>query len=122
MSLKEKAGKIKENIPAVFIALKDNRTPVIAKILAAITVIYVLSPIDFIPDFIPVLGYLDDLILIPLLVSLIIKMVPRDIWEECIIKSRGMWQDGKPKRWYYGIPIVVVWIFIIWIIIKKIIF
>lgn len=122
MSLKEKAGKIKENIPAVFIALKDNRTPVIAKILAAITVIYVLSPIDFIPDFIPVLGYLDDLILILLLVSLIIKMVPRDIWEECIIKSRGMWQDGKPKRWYYGIPIVVVWILIIWIIIKKIIF
>ena len=63
MNLKERAKKLKIDIPAVFIALKKKETPVIAKILAGITVAYFLSPIDLIPDFIPVLGYLDNVIL-----------------------------------------------------------
>ena len=62
MNLKERAKKLKEEIPAVFLSLKDRETPLIAKILAGITIGYALSPIDLIPDFIPVLGYLDDII------------------------------------------------------------
>ena len=58
MSLKDTARKIKKEIPAVFLALKDKDTPILAKILAGITVAYALSPIDLIPDFIPILGYL----------------------------------------------------------------
>lgn len=65
MTLKERAQSLKRDIPAVFLALKDKDTPISAKVLAGITVCYALSPVDLIPDFIPVLGYLDDLILLP---------------------------------------------------------
>ncbi len=70
MSLKERAQKLKTDIPAVFIAMKKKETPIGAKIIAGLTVAYALSPIDLIPDFIPVLGYLDDIILLPVLVTL----------------------------------------------------
>ena len=82
MTLKEKARKIKENIPTVFLALKDKETPIIAKIFAGITVAYALSPIDLIPDFIPVLGYLDDIIILPALIALTIRLIPKEIWEK----------------------------------------
>ena len=65
MDLKARAKKLKADIPAIFLALKDKNTPLHAKIAAAVTVGYALSPIDLIPDFIPVLGYLDDLIILP---------------------------------------------------------
>lgn len=64
-NLKERAQKLKTDIPAVFLALKEKRTPFLAKMIAAVVVVYALSPIDLIPDFIPVLGYLDDLIILP---------------------------------------------------------
>jgi uncharacterized membrane protein YkvA (DUF1232 family) len=68
MNLKERAEQLKTDIPAVFIAMKDKETPFPAKLFGAIAVGYVLSPIDLIPDFIPVLGYLDDVILVPALI------------------------------------------------------
>ena len=111
--LKERARKLKTDIPAIFLALKDKDTPVIAKIFAAITVAYALSPIDFIPDFIPVLGYLDDVILLPALVALTIKFIPKDVLERNRNLSEGMWENGKPKKWYYAIPIVLIWVLII---------
>lgn len=79
MSLKERAGKLKTDIPAIYLAIKDKDTPIITKIFAGITVAYALSPIDLIPDFIPVLGYLDDIILLPFMVALTIKLIPLDI-------------------------------------------
>lgn len=72
MDLKARAKKLKTDIPAVFLALKDKETPFTAKIFAGITVAYALSPIDLIPDFIPVLGYIDDLILL-LIIYIIIN-------------------------------------------------
>ena len=122
MKIKEKAKQIKQEVPAVFIALKKKETPIIAKIFAALTVGYALSPIDLIPDFIPVLGYLDDVILLPLLVSLTLKFIPKDIWEQSKTESEGLWENGKPKKWYYAIPIVLIWLLIIWLIIKAIFF
>ena len=74
MDLKVRAKKLKTDIPALFLALKDDNTPIIAKIFAGITVAYALSPVDLVPDFIPVLGYLDDVILLPMLVVLTIKL------------------------------------------------
>lgn len=62
VDLKRRAKQLKQDIPALYLALKDRKTPIIAKVLAGIIVVYALSPIDLIPDFIPVLGYLDDLI------------------------------------------------------------
>lgn len=120
MTLKEKAKKLKTDIPAIFLALKDNETPIFAKILAEITVAYALSPIDLIPDFIPVFGYLDDVILLPMLVTLTIKFIPQDVLEKNRRQAEGMWQDGKPKKWYYAIPIVIVWCVMIVLILKVV--
>ncbi len=121
MNLKERSRKLKKDIPMIFIALKDKETPAIAKILAGITVAYALSPIDLIPDFIPVLGYLDDLILLPALVALTIKLIPQNVIERSRKVSDGIWENGKPKKWYYAIPIVIIWLLIIFLIIKPVI-
>ena len=122
MKLQERAKKLKTDIPAVFLALKDKKTPWYAKLLAALTVAYALSPIDLVPDFIPVLGYLDDLIILPLLVALTVKFIPADVFEEYRKQSQDMWQDGKPKKWYYALPIVLVWIAIVAFLVKLIFF
>ena len=121
MSLKEKAKQLKTDIPAVFLALKDKKTPWYAKLFASLTVVYALSPIDFIPDFIPILGYLDDLIILPALVALTVKFIPGDVFEEYRKQAQDMWQDGKPKKWYYAIPILLVWALIIFLIVKEIV-
>ena len=120
MSHKERAAALKTDIPAVFLALKAKETPLIAKIAAGITVAYALSPIDLIPDFVPILGYLDDVILLPALVSLTLKLIPSDIMEACRTQAKGMWTDGRPKKWYYAIPIIIVWALIAFGIVKAI--
>lgn len=76
MSLKERAKRLKSDIPAVFLCLKDKQTPLPARVMAAVTVAYALSPIDLIPDFIPVLGQLDDLLPVPAFIAL----TTSDVW------------------------------------------
>ncbi|MDO4459019.1 MAG: YkvA family protein [Clostridia bacterium] len=120
MNLKERAKKLKSDIPAVFLALKDRRTPLIAKIFAGLTVAYALSPVDLIPDFIPILGYLDDVILLPLLVALTVKFIPKELFEEKRKLAEGMWQNGKPKKWYFAVPVVILWLFVIILILKAV--
>lgn len=121
MNLKEKAKSIKILVPALFIALKKKETPISAKIVAGITVGYALSPIDIIPDFIPVLGYLDDLIILPLLASLAVKLIPKELMDSCKEEAEGLWNSGKPKKWYYAIPIVLLWVLIIILILFAVI-
>lgn len=99
---------------------KDNETPMLAKIFAGITVAYALSPIDLIPDLIPILGYLDDIIILPLLVALTIKFIPDDVFQKNREQSADMWKDGKPKKWYYAIPIVLIWIMLIGVVVKMV--
>ena len=89
MDLKDRAKKLKMDIPAIFLALKDKDTPVPAKIFGGITIVYALSPIDLIPDFIPVLGYLDDVILLPLLIGLTIKFIPEDDLKRAKTEGEG---------------------------------
>lgn len=120
MKLKDRARKLKMDIPAVFLAMKDKETPAGAKVMAALTVGYALSPVDLIPDFIPVLGYLDDVILLPAMIALTIKLIPESVWERCHIEAEDMWTDGKPKKWYYAIPIIVIWMLIIWMVVIRI--
>lgn len=98
MKLKENASRIKRSIPALYLALRHEKTPPAAKIMAALTVAYALSPIDLIPDFIPILGYLDDLILLPLMAALTVKLIPPEIMEECTVESAKLWQNGRPKK------------------------
>ncbi len=120
MGWKEHAEKVKSDIPAVFIALKDPDTPILAKIFAGVTVGYALSPIDLIPDFIPVLGYLDDLIILPVLAAVTIKCIPKEVWRRSKDKAAGIWKEGKPKRWYYAIPIAAIWALLIWLVVKEV--
>ena len=120
MDLKARAKQLKTDIPALFLCLKKPATPMIAKVLAGITVAYALSPIDLIPDFIPVLGYLDDVIFLPALIALTIKFIPKEVFQQCRIEAENLWNNGKPKRWYYAVPIVLLWLLaaglVIWLI------
>lgn len=111
--LTDRAKKLKTDIPAIFLALKDKRTPWYAKIIAAVIVVYALSPIDLIPDFIPVLGYLDDLIILPALIAWCVKCIPRDVFADCRSRAQDLWGGGKPEKWYYAIPFVLIWAAII---------
>lgn len=87
MNLKDRLLELKESVIALSLAQKDPRTPFIAKCVIFVTLLYALSPIDLIPDFIPVLGLLDDLIIIPLGVFLAIKLIPPGVWAECKERS-----------------------------------
>ena len=117
--LKARAQRLKTDIPALFLAIKDRETPRMAKLLAWITVAYALSPVDLIPDFVPVLGYLDDLILLPLLVAATIRLIPAEVLNRNRRQAEGMWQDGKPVKWYYVVPMVALWALLIaWILTK----
>jgi uncharacterized membrane protein YkvA (DUF1232 family) len=118
--LKERAKQLQTDIPAVFIAMKRSETPLLAKIIAAIAVIYALSPIDLIPDFIPVLGLLDDVIIVPGLIAIALKLIPAEVFEECREEAADLWVDGKPKKLYYALPIILVWLLFIFIIVKTI--
>lgn len=124
MKLKDKlsarAKKLKTDIPAIFIALRKKETPISAKILAGLTIVYALSPIDLIPDFIPVLGYLDDLLILPALAAVTIKLIPIDILEECRVEAENIWANGKPKKWYFALPLILFWIIILIIIYRLV--
>lgn len=118
MSLKSRAQQLKADIPALFLALNSPDTPALARILAALTV-YALSPIDLIPDLLPVLGYLDDVLLLPAMAALTIRLIPRPVMDACRRQAADLWQNGKPKRWYYALPSVVIWVLIAWGILKQ---
>lgn len=111
-----RAKQLKTDIPAVFLALKRKETPLSAKLLGGLTLVYALSPIDLIPDFVPVLGYLDDLIILPGLVALTLRLIPKETLEQCRAESAGMWENGKPKKWYYAIPFVLIWLAVLLLI------
>ena len=117
---KNRARKLKSDTAALYLAFKRKDTPLLAKIVIGAAVCYTLSPIDLIPDFIPVLGYLDDLLLVPFLIALAVKMIPAGVLEECRAQAAGMWQGGKPKRWLYALPVAAVWAVAALLIVKII--
>ena len=120
INLKERAKQLKTDVPAVFIAMKRKETPFIAKVLAGIAVAYALSPIDLIPDFIPVIGLLDDVIIVPALITVAVKLIPVEVFAECRNEAADLWADGKPKKWYYALPIIIIWLLIVFIVVKVI--
>jgi uncharacterized membrane protein YkvA (DUF1232 family) len=88
-SLKNRARALKRDVSAICIARRDPRVPWYAKALAIVVAAYALSPIDLIPDFIPVLGHLDDLIIVPLGIWLVIALIPADVMAECRALATG---------------------------------
>lgn len=105
---KLKVRQLKRETHAIYLACKDPRVSWSAKVLAACVVGYAFSPIDLIPDFIPVLGYLDDLVLVPLGISLVLRMIPPPVMAECREKARDIAE--KPTNWIAAGVIVAVWI------------
>lgn len=110
--LKEWAHRLKQELLALYLAYKDPRVSWPARIFAACVVAYALSPIDLIPDPIPILGYLDDVILIPIGIALAVKMIPPDVLQECREKTRESALIATPKNWIAGALIIAVWVFI----------
>jgi uncharacterized membrane protein YkvA (DUF1232 family) len=115
---KQKAKQLKREIHAVYLAMKDPRTPWYARALAAVIVGYAFSPIDLIPDPIPVLGYLDDLVLLPLGVLLLVKMLPPDVMADCRAKAAAATGGKRPTNWIAGGIIVVIWAILIYLTVR----
>jgi len=101
------------------IAYRDSRTPLSAKILIGITVGYLLSPIDLIPDFIPVLGFLDDVIIVPLLIAISIKLIPSKILEEARKKAKSNPQTLKKTNWIFAILIITLWLLLLYFVFRR---
>lgn len=120
MDIRERAKQLQADIPAVFIAMKDRDTPFIARLFAGLAVGYALSPIDLIPDFIPVIGCLDDIVIVPALTALAVRSIPPDVWARSRTAAEGLWQDGRPKKWYFAVPAAAVWLAVLWLIAKAI--
>lgn len=118
--VKERFRKILVDLSAVSLAMKDRRTPILAKAIAFLAVAYALSPIDLIPDFIPVLGYLDDILILPALTALAVALIPRDVMDSCRERAAGLWEGGKPKKWYYALPIIAIYLLILFFVLRAI--
>jgi uncharacterized membrane protein YkvA (DUF1232 family) len=112
------AAALKRDVAALWFAYRHPGTPLIAKIAAMLIVAYVLSPIDLIPDFVPVLGYLDELILLPGAIYLAIKLIPADVLAECRRRAAA-WDAGstlRPKSYAAAAVIVLIWLALAWLI------
>jgi uncharacterized membrane protein YkvA (DUF1232 family) len=110
---KARAHQLKIEVYALYLAYKNPRTPWYARIFSAMVVAYAFSPIDLIPDPIPVLGYLDDLVIIPLGVYLALKMIPAEVMVECRFKAREMMAQDRPVNNVAAAVIVVIWLAVV---------
>ncbi len=107
---KIRAHALKSSAMAVYVAVRDPRTPWYVRVLAVCVATYALSPIDLIPDFIPVIGYFDDLIIIPLGIALVVRLLPAGVWTDAQKRSVEMDAGSGPPKWIGGAIIVMIWI------------
>jgi uncharacterized membrane protein YkvA (DUF1232 family) len=119
-SWKSKAKQLKQEVFILWLAYRMPGVPWYAKAFGALVVAYALSPIDLIPDFIPVLGYVDDLILLPLGVVLAIKMIPAEVYQQARQEAAQRLGEDKGSNWIAGAVIVLVWLTVILLIVFKI--
>jgi uncharacterized membrane protein YkvA (DUF1232 family) len=121
---KKRARLLKSQLYALYLAYRDPRVPWHAKAFGAVVLAYALSPIDLIPDFIPVLGYIDDIVLIPLGITLAIKMIPREVMEECRQNAQATLSSREVKTWPATLIIISIWAAVatvlVWRIIRRI--
>ena len=106
--LRARARELKRDTVALYLAVRDPRTPWYAKVLAGAIVAYALSPIDLIPDFVPVLGYLDDIVIVPLGLSLALRLVPGAVIVDC--RARAATIAERPTNRAAAAVIVLVWV------------
>lgn len=107
---KQQARQLKVEVYALYLAYRDSRVPWYARIFAACVVAYAFSPIDLIPDPIPILGYLDDLVLIPLGIKAALSMIPVEVMAESREKARELIGQDKPVNWAAAAVIIAIWL------------
>ena len=110
---KQRDRQLKTETYAVYLAYKDPRVPWYARIFAACVVGYAFSPIDLIPDFVPILGYLDDLVLVPVGISLALKMIPPAVMAECRREAHEVMAQGKPVNRSAAVVVVAIWLLLV---------
>ena len=115
-SLKAHAEQLKQYTLTVYFAARDPRTPFLVRALAALVAAYVLSPIDLIPDFIPVIGYLDDLLLVPLGLALVVRLTPPIVLESARLQAQQA--ANRPVSYTAAVFIISVWLFLCWLILR----
>lgn len=120
-TIKGKAAGLKRDTYALYFAYRDPRLAWGARLFAACVVAYAFSPIDLIPDFIPILGYLDDLIIIPAGIALSIGMIPPEILADARNKASQSLKEKKPVNWTAGIMIILVWLILAYLILRPLV-
>jgi uncharacterized membrane protein YkvA (DUF1232 family) len=117
--LKNWARDVKRDVFALYLAARDPRVPWYAKALAALVAAYALSPIDIIPDFIPVLGYLDDLIILPLGIAAVVRLIPGEVMADLRLQAEER-IFTRPRSWFGASVVVLLWViaavFLVWLI------
>ncbi len=113
---KARAGALKREIHALLLAYRDPRTPWYARVFMALLLAYAFSPIDLIPDFLPVLGYLDDLVLLPLGILLAVRMIPPQVMAECRRRA-GSAPPGRKRSWTAAAIILLLWVLVLAVIV-----
>ncbi|MCU0805486.1 MAG: YkvA family protein [Burkholderiales bacterium] len=116
--LRQRAAFLKQETLALYLAARDPRTPWFAKLLGIVIVAYALSPIDLIPDFVPVLGYLDELVVIPAGIALLLRLVPPEVMADA--RARAAEAVGRAKRtalWAAAV-ILAIWALVAWVVVR----
>ncbi len=116
--VRQQATKLKHHTLTVYFITKDPKTPLLVKLLAILIAAYALSPIDLIPDFIPVIGLLDDLIIVPLGLALVLRLTPKEVIEST--KQKAEHTSTKPVNYITGAIFVIIWIIVLTIFVSWI--
>jgi uncharacterized membrane protein YkvA (DUF1232 family) len=111
-SWERRVRQLKTETYAIYLAYKDPRVPWYAKALIVFVVAHTFSPIDLIPDFIPILGYLDDLVIAPLGIALALKLIPPDVLAKCREEAQAAMSQGKPTSWVAAAVIIAIWLLV----------
>ncbi len=114
--LKIWAAALREQSLTVYFAARDPRTPMLVRVLALFIAAYALSPIDLIPDFIPVIGYLDDIVLIPLGVALVVRFTPQAVIDAA--RARAVQAAALPVSYFGAVVILLVWLTLAWLVVR----
>jgi uncharacterized membrane protein YkvA (DUF1232 family) len=115
------AAALKGEALALYFALRHPRTPRAAKLLAAAVVAYAFSPVDLIPDFIPFIGYVDDLVILPLGIAMAIRLIPPDVMMECRAQAQRTMDRAKPVIWTAATVIIILWLAVIALIVRALV-
>ena len=119
-ALKQRARQVKREAYALSFAYRDPRLPWTLRLFAFYVVARTFSPIDLIPDFIPVLGYLDDLILVPLYITLAVRWIPAPVLADARTRADQALSGEQPARWYYALPAILIWLVLLTVLGKLV--